>query len=140
MPIRSRPHALCPPDMTERTRLQHGDVATTASVSGRVFIPDQSASGKRDSWPRDIPPKIAFRPETVSAETGTQPQEPANCGLLGRLREISRLGRVSGGPERTRTACQAPSQRQTAEMTLKLPPVDANGFALYAPIRNWLRC
>jgi hypothetical protein len=49
MPIRSRPHALCPPDTTERTRLQHGDVATTASVSGRVFIPDQSASGKRDS-------------------------------------------------------------------------------------------
>jgi hypothetical protein len=33
--------------------------------------------------PRDKPPKIAFRPETVSAETETQPQEPAICGVPG---------------------------------------------------------
>jgi hypothetical protein len=57
-------------------------------------------------WPRDKPPKIAVRPETVSAETETQPQEPANCGLLGRLREISRFERVRGGAERTRTISQ----------------------------------
>jgi hypothetical protein len=51
--------------------------------------------------PRDRPPKIAVRPETVSAETETPVQEPANCGLLGRLREISRFERVRGGPGRT---------------------------------------
>jgi hypothetical protein len=44
--------------------------------------------------PRDRTPKIAFRPETVSAETETQPQKPANCGLLGRLREIFRFERL----------------------------------------------
>jgi hypothetical protein len=49
-------------------------------------------------------PKIAFRPETVSAETETQPQKPANCGLLGRLREIFRFERLRGGPDRIRTA------------------------------------
>src|SRR3954447_13625113 len=47
--------------------------------------------------PRDKPPKIAFRPETVSAETETQPQEPAICGVPGRLREISRLLTLSVG-------------------------------------------
>jgi hypothetical protein len=56
--------------------------------------------------PRDKRPKIAFRPETVSAETETQPQKPANCGLLGRLREISRLERMRGGPGRIRTSNQ----------------------------------
>ncbi len=54
----------------------------------------------------DKPPKIAFRPETVSAEAETQPQMPANCGLFGRLREISRFERVRGGPGRTRTSNQ----------------------------------
>jgi hypothetical protein len=53
---------------------------------------------------RDRPPKIAFRPETVSAEAETQPQEPANCGLLGRLRENCRFERLRDGPERIRTA------------------------------------
>ena len=38
-----------------------------------------------------------FRPEMVSAETETQPQEPANCGLLGRLREICNFERLRGG-------------------------------------------
>jgi hypothetical protein len=56
--------------------------------------------------PRDRPPKNRLRPETVSAETKTQPQKPANCGLLGRLREISRLGRMRGGPDRIRTSNQ----------------------------------
>ena len=42
----------------------------------------------------------------MSAETETQPQEPANCGLLGRFREISRFERVRGGAERTRTISQ----------------------------------
>ena len=42
----------------------------------------------------------------MSAETETQPQKPANCGLLGRLREISRLERVRGGAERIRTISQ----------------------------------
>ena len=37
-------------------------------------------------------------PETVSSETETQPQEPANRGLLGRLREISWFERVRGRP------------------------------------------
>ena len=45
-------------------------------------------------------PKIAFRPEMVSAVTETQPQEPANCGLLGRLREIRRFEGLRGGPGR----------------------------------------
>ena len=31
---------------------------------------------------RDKRPKIAFRPETVSAETETQPQKPAIAGFL----------------------------------------------------------
>ena len=50
--------------------------------------PDQSSSkinlhrGNGIPRPRDRPPKIAFRPETVSPETEIQPQEPANCGLL----------------------------------------------------------
>jgi hypothetical protein len=71
---------------------------------------DQSSSnlhrGNGIPRPRDKPPKIAFRPETVSAETETQPQEPANCGLLGRLREICRFERLRGGAGRTRTSNQ----------------------------------
>jgi hypothetical protein len=62
--------------------------------------PSPSASRKRNS------PKIALRPETVSAETETQAQEPANCGLLGRLQEICRFERLRGGPGRTRTSNQ----------------------------------
>jgi hypothetical protein len=54
--------------------------------------------------PRDKRPKIAFRPETVSAETETQPPKTANCGLLGRLREIFRFEGLRGGPDRIRTA------------------------------------
>jgi hypothetical protein len=42
----------------------------------------------------------------VSAETETQPQMPANCGLLGRIREISRLERMRGGAGRIRTSNQ----------------------------------
>ena len=42
----------------------------------------------------------------MSAETETQPQRPANCGLLGRLREISRLERLRGGAQRIRTISQ----------------------------------
>ena len=42
----------------------------------------------------------------VSAETETQPQEPANCGLLGHLREICRFERLRGGLGRTRTSNQ----------------------------------
>jgi hypothetical protein len=74
--------------------------------------PDQSSSkinlhrGNGIPRPRDRPPKIAFRPETVSAETETQPQEPANCGLFGRLREICRFEGLHGGPGRTRTLQQ----------------------------------
>ena len=45
--------------------------------------------------------------QTVSAETETQPQKPANCGLLGHLREISRFERVRGGAGRTRTSSQS---------------------------------
>jgi hypothetical protein len=117
-------------------------IKTTRPLSARYDGPDSPAARRRSDdglrfrsslhpkinlhrgngipRPRDIPPKIAFRPETVSAETETQPQEPANCGLLGRLREICRFERLRGGPERTRTACQAPSQRQTAEMTAQI--------------------
>ena len=86
-------------------------VARRGSSSGR----DHSIAG-RDLHrgndiprPRDRTPKIAFWPETISAETETQPQKPANCGHLGRLREILRFERLRGGPERTRTACQARS-------------------------------
>ena len=37
--------------------------------------------GNRIPRPKDKPPKIAFRPETVSAETETQPQSPPIAGL-----------------------------------------------------------
>jgi hypothetical protein len=40
----------------------------------------------------------------VSAETETRPQEPANCGLLGRLWEACRFERLRGGPGSTRTS------------------------------------
>jgi hypothetical protein len=56
--------------------------------------------------PRDKRPKIAFRPETVFAETKAQTQKPAHCGLLGRLREICRFERLRGGPGRIRTSKQ----------------------------------
>ena len=85
-----------------------------------VFIQDHLHRGNGIPRPRDKPPKIAFRPETVSAETETQPQKPANCGLLGRLREISRFERVRGGPERTRTACQARSHTNRSLRQRKL--------------------
>jgi hypothetical protein len=65
--------------------------------------------------PRDRPPKIAFRPETVSAETETQPQEPAKCGLLGRLPEICRFERLRGGgctPDRTSLHLKFPANRE----------------------------
>ena len=41
-------------------------------------------------------------PEAVSSETETQPQEFANRGLLGRLREISWFERVRGRPGGTK--------------------------------------
>ena len=65
--------------------------------------------------PRDRTPKIAFRPETVSAETETQPQNPANCGLVGSLREIFRFGRLRGGGRsrvRTRLPVCFPDNRE----------------------------
>jgi hypothetical protein len=72
--------------------------------------------------PRDRPPKIAFRPETVSAETETQPQEPANCGLLGRLWEICRFERLRGGLGRSTSGEQR--QRLTARCG-RFGPIDA---------------
>jgi hypothetical protein len=110
MPIRSRPHALVAPIR------RSGLPCSTATQRRRPPFPVESSSqinlhrGNGIPRPRDIPPKIAFRPELVSAETETQPLEPANCGLLGRLREICRFERLRGGPERTRTACQARSR------------------------------
>jgi hypothetical protein len=86
--------------------------AECVSGSGILLVGRQASSkidlhrGNRIPRPRDKPPKIAFRPETVCAETETQPQEPANCGLFGRLREISRFERVRGGPGRIRTSNQ----------------------------------
>ena len=76
---------------------------SSSYVSARclVFPCGRSASGKRDSSAQRQTPKLAFRPETVSAETKTQPQEPAICGLLGRLREISRLKTSPRGFEPT---------------------------------------
>ena len=90
-----------------RRRWCSGSVGSAAH--GSVLSKIDLHRGNDIPRPRDRTPKIAFRPETVSAETKTQPQKPANCGLLGSLREISRLGRMRGGPERTRTACQARS-------------------------------
>jgi uncharacterized protein with GYD domain len=46
------------------------------------------------------------------AETETQPQEPANCGLLGCLRENCRFERLRGGPGRTRTSNQTVMSRR----------------------------
>ena len=62
-----------------------------------------------DPKSRPIIIKVKRDSAGLSAETKTQRQKPANCGLLGRLREISRLERMRGGPERTRTACHARS-------------------------------
>jgi hypothetical protein len=65
--------------------------------------------------PRDTTPKIALRPETVSTETQTQPQKPANCGLVGSLWEISRIGRLRGGgcsPDRTSLHVKFPASRE----------------------------
>ena len=69
----------CDDQRTERNRVSAGALYEVAAASDPFFI--QSTSGKRDSSARDKPPKIAFRPETVSAETETQPQKPANRGL-----------------------------------------------------------
>ena len=112
-----------------RRRWCSGSVGSAAH--GSVLSKIDLHRGNDIPRPRDKTPKIAFRPETVSAETKTQPQKPANCGLLGSLREISRLGRVRGGPERTRTACQARSHiepvsetSQTARL-IRLEPVSS---------------
>jgi hypothetical protein len=40
---------------------------------------------------------ISSGQKTVSAETKAQPQEPAKCGLLGRLQEIFGFERLGGG-------------------------------------------
>jgi hypothetical protein len=51
--------------------------------------------------------KTQNRMSTITAASGAaQPQKPANCGLLGRLPEISRLERMRGGAGRTRTSNQ----------------------------------
>jgi hypothetical protein len=91
----------------------------------------RSASGKRVYRLRDKPPKFAFRPETVSAETETQPQEPADCGPLASFREIFRFERLRGGPGRIRTSNQTvmstpPLARPTSAST-------SIGFAALVP-------
>src|SRR6476619_533779 len=81
--------------------------------------------GNRIPRPRDKPPKIAFRPETVSAETETQPQEPANCGLLGRLQEFcsskdcepDRYERTSGAQNSFALTLQSPIRQRTAAIS-----------------------
>jgi hypothetical protein len=61
-------------------------------------------------------------PETVSAETETQPQQPANGGLLGRLGENRRFERLRGGPGRSTSGEQR--QRLTARCG-RFGPIDA---------------
>ena len=68
-----------------------------------------SVSGKRDFEARDNSAKTTECPSFAAAETGTPTAEPANSGLFGSYQEISASARVRGGPERTRTACQARS-------------------------------
>src|SRR4051794_14930209 len=96
-----------------------------ATTSGPSLHPRSICIGETPR-PRDKPPKIAFRPETVSAETETQPQMPANCGLLGRLREISRLERMRGGGcirARTGLSLKFPASREfSREFFEKGPP------------------
>jgi hypothetical protein len=85
--------------------------------------------------------------ETVSAETQTQPQKPANCGLGGSLWEISRLGSLRGGPGRIRTSNQtvmASVKRALARSKLALsqfgenrPPFNTVGF--FDSVRRTLR-
>ena len=88
-----------------------------------------SCIGNRN-WPRDKPPKIAFRPETVSAETETQPQQRANGGLSHHIRTslhprsicIGKTGFL--GPETTtQNRLQARNEDQHDEIA-RLPRAD----------------
>ena len=103
----------------------------------RLRWPDRSASGI--PRPRDKRPKIAFRPETVSAETETHPRMSANCGLLGRLREISRFERVrGGGRSRYRTGLQNgqfPLNGKIFGNSSKSDSDRLNGARVYAPVQ-----
>src|SRR3954447_5525831 len=82
------------------------------TISGPVSSKIDLHRGNGIPRPRDKPPKLAFRPETVSAETETQPQEPANCGPLASLREIFRFERLRGGAGRTQTQSQIVMDRR----------------------------
>jgi hypothetical protein len=70
--------------------------------------------GERDFWAQRQPGReIAHKPETVSAENETPRQIARQWRVFGRLQEMPRFERVRGGPERTRTACQARSRYRT---------------------------
>ena len=56
-------------------------------------------------------------PELVSTETTASTSQPASSGPFGAKREILRFERVRGGPERTRTACQARSHIEPVSET-----------------------
>jgi hypothetical protein len=53
----------------------------------------------------------------VSLETTAPTAEPAGSGSFGAPREILKFERVCGGPERTRTACQARSHIEPVSET-----------------------
>ena len=97
---------------TERNRMSAGAIYEIAAASEYHLHPHLHR-GNRIPPPRETNrSKIAFRPETVAAETETQPQKPANCRLLGHLRDMTRLGRMRGGPGRTRTRYQTVMSRR----------------------------
>ena len=99
------PHQRCDGSLTRELGWIEGSTVAIASLA--LVLPGNGIPPPRDSWP-----KIASRPENVSAETETPTSKPANCGPLASLREIFRFERVRGGPGRTRTSNQTVTSRR----------------------------
>jgi hypothetical protein len=75
--------------------------------------------------------KTQNRMSTITAASGAaQPQKPANCGLLGRLPEISRLERMRGGAGRSGITG---SLNDLAQGEGEKVPLIANGYFLGLP-------
>jgi hypothetical protein len=114
--------------------------AVIAMAFGHPFGPEVCRS-----WgyvkARQLPKIDLHRGNGIPPPRDKAPQKPANCGLLGRLREISRLERMRGGPRRIRTSNQtvmseAPTRADPKARRRRRIPSEAPPKSVCQPARG----
>ena len=82
-----------------------------------LCLPQSPFPGNAISRPENEAPKHPAEANSPLAETKYSRQTPPTGGLFAARGEISGSARVRGGPERTRTACQARSHIEPVSET-----------------------